>query len=43
MLKETLEKNAKVKVNSREMEALHKHFSSCFDNDEVLDSLLRES
>ena len=37
MLKETIEKNAEVKVNSREMEVLQKHFPSCFDKDGKFD------
>jgi len=37
MLKETMEKNAEVKVNSKEMEVLQKHFPSCFDKDGKFD------
>lgn len=37
MLKETLEKNAEVKVNSKEMDVLHKHFPFCFDKDGKFD------
>ena len=33
MIKETIEKNAEVKVNSKEMEVLKKYFPSCFDKD----------
>ncbi len=37
MIKETIEKNAEVKVNSKEMEVLQKHFPSCFDKDGKFD------
>jgi len=37
MIKETIEKNATVKVNSKEMEVLQKHFPSCFDKDGKFD------
>lgn len=37
MIKETIEKNAEVKVNSKEMEILQKHFPSCFDKDGKFD------
>lgn len=37
MIKETIEKNAEVEVNSKEMEVLQKHFPSCFDKDGKFD------
>lgn len=37
MIKETIEKNAKVKVNSKEMEVLRKNFPSYFDKDGKFD------
>lgn len=37
MLKETMKKNEGVKVNSKEMEVLQKHFPSCFDKDGKFD------
>ncbi len=37
MIKETIEKNAEVKVNSKEMEVLQKHFPSCFDKEGKFD------
>ena len=37
MIKETIEKNAEVKVNSKEMEVLQKHFPCCFDKDGKFD------
>lgn len=37
MIKETIEKNAEVKVNSKEMEVLRKNFPSCFDKDGKFD------
>ena len=37
MIKETIEKNAEVKVNSKEVEILQKHFPSCFDRDGKFD------
>lgn len=33
MLKDTIEKNAEVKVNTKEIEVLKKHFPSCFDKE----------
>ncbi len=37
MIKETIEKNAGVKVNSKEMEVLRKNFPFCFDKDGKFD------
>lgn len=37
MIKETIKKNAEVKVNSKEMEVLRKNFPSCFDKDGKFD------
>ena len=42
MIKETIEKNAEVKVNSKEMEVLQKHFPSCFDKDGKFDIMVFE-
>lgn len=42
MLKDTIDKNAQVKVNSREMELLKKDFPQCFDKDGKFDWALFE-
>ncbi len=37
MIKETIEKNEEVKVNTKEIEILRKHFPACFDKDGKFD------